>query len=145
MADYARPGDQARWARSTAEQVRRLRTRRPLRGTVPAPTFIIEGEITTDIVLPPKLIVSEGGPYPEFKQIIGFDGWLGTGGPVTISWHSNAGAIYTGHEINGGSNPIVLDEPFIVEGREWIQIQITAAAPGSYTLSCASIAEMVPI
>ncbi len=146
MAYYARSGDSVRTGRSQAHQMRRQRTLRPRRGGIPAPTFIIAGEVTTDILMPPKLIVSEGGDYPEFKQIVGFDGWLSIGGPVTVNWYSNSSALLLGHEIIGGSNPVTLAEPFIIEDREWIKMEIadTTAFP-CFTLAAAIILEVVPV
>lgn len=149
MADYARRGDQSRDSRRNAESVRRLRTRRPLRGHVPSPTWVVSGTITTDIYLPPALVAIDphsGGDYPEHKQIIAFDAFLQSG-LVTLNWKSNDGYIYTGHNVESGTNRLVLDEPFLIEngafGGEWIQPEIDDAT-GAANLSCVFIVETVP-
>lgn len=156
MADYARRGDQAQWMRNQAEQTRRMRTARPRRGGIPAPAFTKEGIITVDRVFAPCLFTVEpdfGSDLPEHKQIVGFDGWLGNGASVTITWASNEGFIHEGHVISGssgaGGNRVVLDEPFIIEngiyGGEFIQPQITAVEFSPIDLSCIVIIETVPI
>lgn len=154
MADYARKGDQARWMSSQSRQTRRLRTARPRRGHVAGPTFIAQGQITMDTFFPPKLVtidpVSEGD-YPEHKQIVAVDGWLSVGGPVMVSWSYNEGYFYEEHEISGGSNRIVLPEPFLIEngdtfGGEWIR-PVIAEEPAfdCFHIALTPIIETVPV
>lgn len=158
MADYARPGDHARNARSMAEQMRRQRTGRPRRGHVPSPTWVMEGQITMDRFFPPALItldpVSEGD-YPEYKRIVAVDGWLSIGS-CTINWRANDNYFYEGHAIEGGTKRVVLDgqggrpEPYIIEngdfGGEFIAPEIAEEPPfDAFHLSCIIIVEVVPI
>lgn len=149
MADYARRGDSARDQRNMSEQIRRLRTRRPLRGAVLTETWMMEGDITTDRYFTPRLITIGQGDYPEFKQIIAFDGWLNTGGPVTVSWGSNTTTIASGHAISGGTNRLVLPTPFVIENGiyegEFIQPSIDIAPASCRNLGLMAIIETVPV
>lgn len=160
MADYARPGDVARGHRSLQEQMRRIKTRRPLRGHVPSPTWQMYGGVTLGTVFLPALItidpVSEGD-YPEHKQIVAVDGYSTGGGDVEISWQDNTGYFYEGHIILGGSgsNRVVLPEPYIIEnwpgtgfdyGGQWIRpsVQAEPAFPVS-EIALVAIVEVVPV
>lgn len=142
MADFPRRMDQAQWARNQAEQTRRIRTNRPKNWDDHTPTFIIPGPITVDLFVPPKLIIPGTPNHPCYKRILGFDGWLNSGGPVTINWNNNAGVLLAGHEISGGSNPVDLPTPFVINERQWIQIEITAAPGFNFHLGAAIILEV---
>lgn len=149
MADYAQRGDSARTQANHGRQLRRLRTRRPLAGHVPSPTFIMEGLVTGDRVFPPApVLIDPGGDgvYPEFKQIIAFDGFL-SDGSVDIDWFDNATQIGTTQTITAGAdNRLTLDDPWIVDGvvQSWIRPTIVGAAGGAQHLSCVYIIETVP-
>lgn len=149
MADYARPGGQARWMRSQGEQIRRLRTRRPLRGHVPAPTWALLGEIP-EATMPPLFIPVDPfseGDYPEYKRIVAVDGRLESGS-VTINWFWDGDWFYEGHVITpGGDNRIELPTPYIIDGTdggEWIGPDVVDSTSG-VTLSATIIVETVPI
>jgi hypothetical protein len=150
MADYARRGDSARTQSSHGRQLRRLRTKRPLAGHVPSPTWVMEGAIDGDRVFPPApVLIDPGGDgvYPEFKQIIAFDGWLSTG-EVGIDWFDNATQIGSTHTITAGGvdNRLVLADPWIVDGvvNSWIRPVIAAVTGSPLHLSCVYIIETVP-
>jgi hypothetical protein len=151
MADYARRGDSARTQSSHGRQLRRLRTKRPLAGHVPSPTWVMEGAIDGDRVFPPApVLIDPGGAgvYPEYKQIIAFDGWLSTG-EVGIDWRDNSSIINTvTHTITAGAdNRLVLTDPWIIDGvvNSWIQPVIVAVTGSPMHLSCVYIIETVPI
>lgn len=130
MSDYPR-SDAIRAHRRQLEAQRRLRTRRPLKHHVASPTWQWFGLVTNDSYFLPKKIADDplgDGDYPEWKAIFFVDGWLSVGGPVVINWRWNDGYFYEGHEISGGSNPIEIDPPFVIENDDvhgqWIQPEI---------------------
>ncbi len=156
MSDYSRRGDQAQWMRSISEQVRRSRTARPRRGGVPAPGWAWHGAVTLDTFFPPQLLTIDPvdeGEYPEYKRIVGFDGWL-LGGSVTVTWYSEelGTPIYVGHTIVGAggiANRVMLEVPYIIEngsrGGEMIQPLVTAVSGSPEHLTCSFIVETVPV
>lgn len=153
MAYFAR-NDAIRAERARREVMRRLTTNRPRRAHVPSPTWTMEGQITMERYFPPALVTIDpvsDDAYPEHKQVVAVDGWLSVAGPVTISWRHNTGYFYENHEIEGGSNRVVLPEPFLIEngelyGGEFLQPEIIAVpAFACFHLSCIAIIETVPI
>ncbi len=154
MTLYPRRGDAARDARRNAEGVRRLRTGRPRTGNVYTLNFVWAGLLPsnpTDMLIPPALITIDPigeGDYPEYKRIIGFDGWIL--GEATLKWMSNSSNIVVDHVISGGSgNRYMLDEPFIIEngafGGEFIQPEVLDLFPSSSYLTAMCLIETVPI
>ncbi len=119
MADYARRGDQARGMRSVQAQVQRLRTRRPRRGHVPVPGWTWFGVVDDLTYFPPALILLDpagNDEYPEHKQIIGFDGFVLSGGSLTLDWqHVGIATILADHFVEGPSSRVLLDDPYIVD------------------------------
>lgn len=159
MADYYRQGDQARSARSQAESIRRLRTRRPRDTNVPSLGWHLYGQVTLDWVFIPQPVALDAGlnGAPEHKQIVAIDGWL-SASEVTLDWEHNSGYFYEGHVISGGSgNRIVFDgqsgrpDPFIIEngdvyGGEWLR-PVVAEEPAfpAFLLCAAVFIETVPV
>lgn len=156
MTLYARDDDGARNQWRLQRNLNRQRTRRPLRGHVPSPTWVIEGAITLSRFIPPAHITIDPvshGDLPEHKQIVAVDGWSHSGGDVLISWQHNTGYFLENHLIVGGegSNRVVLPDPYIIEyeggfGGEWIrpEIQEEPEVP-SLHLSLVVIVEAVPV
>lgn len=151
MADYARPGGQARFLRNQAEQVRRIRTRRPLNWAAKTFTIQVYGEIEVGmIILPTKVMIDETEDMPEHKQIVAVDGTL-LSGTVTFNWVAQSlGTFHTGHVVTGDGpdNFVMLDEPFLIENSdrfgEWIGIEVTAATFAS-DLAASFTVQAVPI
>ncbi len=156
MADYARRGDQAQWMRNISEQARRLKTARPRRGGAPAPGWAWYGDVTLDTFFPPQLLTIDPvdeGEYPEYKRIVGFDGWLLTGS-VEVAWYSEelGTPILSSHDIVAGGgigNRVMLDEPYIIEngvrGGEMIQPYVLGITGTPRHLTCTFIVETVPV
>lgn len=161
MADYARPGNSARAARTQAESIRRLRTRRPLNGHVPAPTFGMEGPVSSARKFARSFVTLDpggDGDYPEHKQIIAFHGYLdgdsAGDATATIQWTGND-EIIAGAEshiiLSQTVNWLYLDEPYIINtdtyGGVWIRPEIlsTLSVDADATLSCAFVIETVPV
>ncbi len=158
MADYARR-DALRDQRRRAESNRRLRTRRPVRGHVPSPTWAMEGQVTYERFFLPILVTldpREEGDYPEYKRIVGVDGWV-SNSAVAVSWAHNDGYLYENHAISVvGPNRVMFDglsgrpEPFVIAygeiGGEFIRPEILEEpAEPTFHLSCIAILETVPV
>lgn len=157
MADYARRPNAAHDTRTLSESNRRLRTRRPRAGHAPSPAWVMEGEINSDRFFPraPVRINPSGNEdYPEFKAIVGFEGFLESGS-VVIDWWANYAAtyeaIYEGHTIDASNavNRVLLDVSYIVDGAMsgrgvWIQPRLSSIDTGSMHLSCVYLVEIDP-
>lgn len=155
MSDYPRR-DALKEQRRRAVNIWRAKTTRKLRGGVPAPGWSWFGPVTLDTYFSPQLVTldpREVGDYPEYKRIVGFDGWL-LSGSVEVSWASYELGTYikTGHDIVGGAgitNRVMLDEPYVitygVRGGELIQPLITDVEGDAQHLSCIFLVETVPI
>lgn len=115
---YTDRPDLARSYRSQSEGLRRVRTRRPLNDNVPTPGWHIEGAITVGRQIGPHLLRIYDD-HPEHKELLGFNAWLLSGGPVVIQWTVNAGVLLESHTISSGvDNEVLLPEPYIVENGE---------------------------
>lgn len=154
MADYARQGNNIRASRSLAEQVRRIRVARPKRGHAPVIGWHLEGDITYDRDFTPQLVrLEEDDPWQEYKDLIGFDGYLKTGGPITINWRSNDGYLLLGHQVTtagaGNANRVFLGDPFIVENGtfngEFILPEIDTISAASTHLAVYALFRKVPV
>lgn len=151
MADYPRR-DAIRAQRDRHEQLRRLRTDRPMHGGAPVLSYFMEGQITFDRRFGPALITRdplEQGYLAEHKEIIAVDGYLETG-VCTVYWRHETDIFVAEHNISGGSNRIILPEPYIIEnttfGGSYPQPVILAdPAVASYNLTCYLICQRVPL
>jgi hypothetical protein len=146
MSDHARR-DPLRDQRRKAEGNRRLRTRRPIRGHVPSPAFVFEGEATVGrIAYAPVVIDPSGdGDYPEAKRIVGLLAKV-QAGACTVQWSYNDAVFEASHLINDGeSNTVMLAEPLVLEAVGWIEALILTVSGAPNTLACAYMTETVPV
>lgn len=154
MSDYARRGDQAQWMANQSRQMRRVRTARPLRGGAPSLSWHITGGVTGGMAIgkhPVSLDPTEEGEVPEYKTIVGFDGYVVDGGDVTIAWESLDSGIFSPDiELTVNPNRVLLAEPYIIENEpdqaEWIGPTIIAdpIQPTDYIV-CALVFNRTPI
>jgi hypothetical protein len=161
MADHYRPGNSARSQRALAESNRRLRTRRPLNHHAPNLAFAMIAPFLVDAAfrefpwLPVLLDPGDEGDFPEFKQIIGFQGKIGSGS-VAVTWEVDDLTIVGAEEhiISAGSSPNRLDlaQPYLFANNddgqaEWLRPVFTAVedVTAGSPLSCTPIFETVPV
>ncbi len=136
--------------------MRRGRTRRPRDAGVFTFTDKLQGEITIgSVFIPTKIAIDPADDtVPEWKAVVALDAWLATGA-VVLNWNHNSGNFFEGHEVAGGSNPVVLDgqdgrpPPFLIENGdtfvgEWIRAEIVEAV-GATFLGVAWSVHTVPV
>lgn len=155
-------GDVARIAANHAKQLRHERTARPKRAHVKTLGWLTYGALDADTLFIPQLVTIDPADddYPEYKQVVGVDGWLGAGGPAEVTWQYNTGLFLTGHVITAGqqgaSNRVMLDglsgrpDPFIIEngatyGGEFLGPVMYTPGSGSTDMGLYLIIETVPV
>ena len=130
---YPLKGDAARLIHNHAVQLNSLRVQRPRNSHVMTLNWEKEGDITLDRVFGPAKVSIDPrvtGKVPEYKEVVAQDGWVQGGGPVIISFKSNDGYFFEDFSIEGSSNYLELDPPFVVQNGifkgEFIQPELQA-------------------
>ncbi len=121
MAYYARKSSAARAWASQAEQVRRVRSKRPLIGDVPALAWGLEGDITFDRFFVPQRVTNDPrglDERPTWKRIVAVEAYL-FGGELDLAWNSNNEESLLGVQIpiqtvSGITNYFELEEPYVI-------------------------------
>lgn len=135
----ARPRDDDMLRRLLDDQ-RLQRVRR--RGHTETKTFIVGGEISTPLYVPPFCVgVDTDEDTPEFKRIVAFRAVLRIG-TCTITWTINGATLHAGHDVTAafGEFDVTLADidPYPVEDGQWIRPTFTAAS-GAFDLAAAVV------
>lgn len=113
---------------------------------LPAPTFIVSGDVDNDTFIPPVHISLESTvndqQYPQDKAIVAFDGWAESGS-VTVQWETDDATISPVLTITGSSNRHLLATPWIIDGFDWVRPVILGGSATNLALAC--IVEIIPV
>lgn len=123
--------------------VRWLRSQR--KGHTETKTFIVGGDLDTDIEIPPFCVGIDADLYtPEVKLLWGFRSRV-RAGAVDLEWHLNdvliAGSEQTATD--SGVSEVVLTDPIEVSDSDWVHPVIVDSSSGAH-LSAAVVLVTMP-